>query len=174
MNEQIRHLTSISKVLNKIDCCLGNFSSTAELEAILEAIQNLTLEIENNLTCSIAKACNADTCEVVTCKVCTDVEGTAVSTELYVGGAWIPDADYTGTLDVGCLSCSEPIPTYDYETIPVCFDDCSQGYTLIKINGADDSVTPLGVFNSDGTDASSKTIVPCQSAHTVEGEYCIS
>lgn len=163
-----------TRVLNKVCCAieaLDQDNDTELLQSILEAILENTAENENNLQCSISKACDAGTCEVITCKICTDVEGTTVSTELYVGGVWIPDTDFTGTLDLGCLSCGEPIPTYEIINIPVCYESCVPGYTLIKVNTLTDDVTPLGNYYSDGA-PSTELIVPCSEFKILESEGC--
>lgn len=76
-----------------------------------------------------------------------------------------------------CTSCdNEPQEQLQCKDIKVCFDDCTEGFTLIQIDLVEGvpSITSLGVFNMDGTPAIGKTIVPCQPTQTVEQELCVT
>lgn len=155
------------KLKKDIECCLAGIGDT--LNAILEAILNQTAENENNLKCSMNKACNPD-CEVVICHTCYDTEGQITSTS-----HTLPDGSpYEGDpleLDLGCTACGDPIPSYEIINIPVCFEDCTTGYNLIKINTIDDSVTLVGTFDIAGI-PSTKTITECPEIKVVEQTKC--
>lgn len=166
--------------LEKDKCCVSPGDSAilevlaevnTNLEAICEKIENQTLENENNLKCSQAKACDAD-CNVIICHTCYDVEGAIVSTN-----HTNPDnTPYTGginSLDIGCVSCEEPMLQCDYEQVKVCFDDCTEGFSLIKITNPDNTITPLGLYNLDGT-PSEKTVVPCQPLQVISQNQCLT
>lgn len=149
---------------------IDNAGVEAILGDILTAIENNTAENENNLQCSQAKACDAD-CAVVICHTCYDVEGAIVSTSHTNadGSAYAGD---TSTLDLGCVACGEPLPSYEILNVPVCFDDCTEGYNLIKVNTSDDTVTLLGTYNLDATVATA-TVVPCPHIQVVQEELCV-
>lgn len=124
------------RLLGKLQCLLDKDSDDL-LESIIEsinsvtsAVTNLTLEIDNNLTCSIAKSCNADTCETIICKVCSDVQGVAVSTEILSEGTWIDSDQYTGTLSLDCDNCIDNVSADIY--ITRCYDT---GNGKVKLDG---------------------------------------
>ena len=139
------------------------------LESICDKIEEQTLENENNLKCSKAVFCAPD-CQSVICHTCYDVEGAIASTNHTLPSGTPYDGDLDA-LDPTCSKCSDPTPTFEILNIPVCYESCVTGYTLIKVNTADDSVTPLGTFYSDGT-PSTEDIVPCPEYRVLESEAC--
>ena len=150
-------------------CELKPADNTALLEAILEAILDNTAENENNLVCSTAKACDAD-CNVVLCHTCYTVTGEKLPTT----HTNPDDTPYTGdlsTLDVGCVSCGEPIPTYEIVTKDICLEDCTEGCQVFKVNTLTDEITLVNTLGQDGL-PTNLAVVPCPRFEVVETTKC--
>lgn len=75
----------------------------------------------------------------------------------------VPDVDLSQLADV--LSCK-------IIAIDVCFEDCTTGYNLVKVNCETNEVTPLGSYNLDGT-LSTLAVVPCPEYKILEDNKCI-
>lgn len=177
---------NLQTIANKL-CCLTSGSDSSkcncdceglsvsidpsDLQPIIDAINNLIIEIDNNLACSISKACDLDTCDVIVCATCFDVEGQPVSDLVKVDGTWIDAADYTGTLDLGCTSCGDPIPTYEIINKDVCFTDCTQGCQIFKINTLTNEITLVATLDQQGQPTTLE-VAPCPKFEIVETKIC--
>ena len=60
-----------------------------------------------------------------------------------------------------------------FETIKidVCFEDCTSGYSLVKINTSTDEVTTIGTYNLDGS-TSNLAVVECPEYKVIDTLIC--
>lgn len=154
----------LDNISNKLCCLVNNGDSNAcgcncqplqvelsgetTLTDLLDKLCLLLEEQENNLICSSAKACDAD-CNVVICHTCYTVEGEKLPTT----HTNPDDTPYTGdlaTLDLGCVACGEPIPTFEIITKDICLEDCSRGCHVLKVNTLTDEITLVNTLGQDG------------------------
>lgn len=171
-----KHLQKFKCDLETMLCCaLQNITVETglgdELEALLEKVCELLEAQQDALTCTTSKACDED-CNVVVCMTCVDSEGQPVSDLVRVEGVWIPFSDFTGTLDLGCVSCGEPIPTYEIFDKKVCLEDCTEGCNVFKVNTATDEIVKIATLDKNG-DPTTLAIVDCPEIIVAETTACV-
>lgn len=189
LNPDAKAIVSRLSSINKKLCCLtGNSTScgcdcngldvnvdfgevTALLEGIIDAINDITFEFpEGTVFPTKDVLCNAD-CQSVICFTTFNPDGT-VASMVHV----LPDGSpYTGdlnALDPTCSKCGEPTPTYQIFTKDVCFEDCSKGCIIYKINTTTDEITPISTLDASGNPTDLPTS-PCTDIITLKNADCV-
>lgn len=149
-------------------------SNNGEVIACLTDIKEL-LETQNTLIDG-----QVDFEFKVLSKQCYECSDGSIYTEVlcakYKDGVFIENVlQYIVGTDVVDIPPCEGIPCVpdSFETIKldVCFDDCTTGYQLIKINTKTDKVSVIGTFNLNGA-ISTKTIVECPELTIIQETLC--
>ena len=85
---------------------------------------------------------------------------------------WVlPDGSTTDTQPDGLEPCVDPI--IQIINVPQCYEDCTTGYSLVKVNCTTNEVTPLGNYTLVHQ-PTTLGIVECQPIQTVETTSCVS
>lgn len=76
------------------------------------------------------------------------------------------------SLPLGAEICQESLVDFEVINTPICFEDGTKGFKLIKINTLTDEVTFLGNYDDNGV--TTKVTVECGEYKIVESTVCIN
>ena len=201
MTEEIRHLKSVAKAITAMHCSINSLGAALSPgSGPVPPVKNFTSLKCCDANCDAVISTTCYTTELVfvpadpgeptatptsTSKCCgvptTVSSGPAGTYE--VGETTIettytyPDGTpYTGDLaelDPTCVLCNDCIANPQYEIFQkeVCFEDCTKGCIVFKLNTCNDEITKVDTLDQNG-DPTTLAIAPCPEYQVIETQAC--